>query len=237
MRSTKRLPATARYILDAWMTAALLALMAYERIGQATHEWVGVLLFVLFAGHHFLNRRWWPGLRGGRWNAFRALQTLLALLALAAMLCPIVSGVWLSQTVFTWLPISGGRSTARTIHMLAAYWGYVVMGLHLGLHGGGILAALRRTAHRPAASGFGKWVLRLLGFALAGYGAAAFVRRGLPDYLFLRTHFAFFDYEEPLALFFADYAAILALFVLAGYWLGRAAQRASAPKGGNRVKI
>ena len=202
MRSTKRLPATARYILDAWMTAALLALMAYERIGQATHEWVGVLLFVLFAGHHFLNRRWWPGLRGGRWNAFRALQTLLALLALAAMLCQIVSGVWLSQTVFTWLPISGGRSTARTIHMLAAYWGYVVMGLHL-----------------------------------AGYGAAAFVRRGLPDYLFLRTHFAFFDYEEPLALFFADYAAILALFVLAGYWLGRAAQRASAPKGGKRVKI
>lgn len=206
------------------MTVGLLALMAYERIGQAAHEWVGVGMFVLFVAHHILNRRWWASLARGRWTPFRALQTLLALAVLATMLCQMVSGVWLSQTVFAFLPISGGRSLARTVHLLAAYWGFVALGLHLGLHWGGMLAAFRRIT-KPVTGG-GRWALRGLGILLAGYGAVAFVRRGLPDYLFYRTQFGFFDYEEPLVFFFADYIAILALFVFAGYWLARLTQAA-----------
>ena len=92
----------------------------------------------------------------------------------------------------------------------------------LGLHGGGMLTAFRR-AVRPLVGG-GRWVLRIFGTAAAGYGAVAFVRRGLPDYLFYRTQFGFFDDSEPLVFFFADYLAILALFVFAGYWLARLAQ-------------
>ena len=94
----------------------------------------------------------------------------------------------------------------------------------LGLHGGGTLAAFRRTV-RPVAGG-GRWALRLLGAAVAGYGAVAFMRRGLPDYLFYRTQFGFFDDSEQLVFFFADSLAILALFVFAGYWLARLAQSA-----------
>lgn len=92
----------------------------------------------------------------------------------------------------------------------------------LGLHGGGMLTAFRR-AVRPAAGG-GRWALRLLGAAVAGYGAVVFVRRGLPDYLLYRTQFSFFDYSKPLVFFFDDSLAILALFVFAGYWLARLAQ-------------
>ena len=98
----------------------------------------------------------------------------------------------------------------------------MALGLHLGLHWGGMLTAFRR-AVRPAAGG-GRWALHLLGAAVAGYGAVAFVRRGLPDYLLYRPRFGFFDDSEPLVFFFADYLAILALFVFAGYWLARLAQ-------------
>ena len=94
----------------------------------------------------------------------------------------------------------------------------------LGLHGGEMLTAFHRAA-RPLAGG-GRWALRIFGTAAAGYGAVAFVRHGLPDYLFYRTQFGFFDYSEPLVFFFADYLAILALFVFAGYWLARLAQSA-----------
>jgi len=34
--------------VDIGMTAALLLLMAYELVGQAAHEWIGIGMFVLF---------------------------------------------------------------------------------------------------------------------------------------------------------------------------------------------
>lgn len=205
-----------RMAVDLLMTVGLLALMAYERIGQAAHEWVGTGMLVLFAAHHILNRRWCASLPRGRWTPFRVLQTLLALLVLAAMLCQMVSGIWLSRTVFAFLPISGGQSLARTVHLLAAYWGFVALGLHLGLHWGGMLASFHRVT-KPVMGG-GQWALHGLAILLAGYGALAFVRRGLPDYLLYRTQFGFFDYEKPLVFFFA------------GYWLARLAQAAGKLK-------
>ena len=43
--------------VDVAMTIALLLLMAYELIGQAAHEWLGIGMFVLFIIHHILNRK------------------------------------------------------------------------------------------------------------------------------------------------------------------------------------
>ncbi len=63
--------------------------------------------------------------------------------------------------------------------------------------------------------------LRVLGAAIAGYGLAAFVRRGLPTYMLLQTHFVFFDFGEPMALFYLDYLAMMGTFV----WLGHGAMR------------
>jgi hypothetical protein len=36
-----------------------------------------------------------------------------------------------------------------------------------------------------------------------------------------QTHFAFFDYDEPLALFYLDYLAIMGLLTAAGYYLSK----------------
>lgn len=44
--------------VDIGMTVALLLLMAYELIGQAAHEWIGIAMFVLFILHHILNISW-----------------------------------------------------------------------------------------------------------------------------------------------------------------------------------
>ena len=42
--------------VDVVITIALLLLMAYELIGQAAHEWLGIGTFTLFVLHHILNR-------------------------------------------------------------------------------------------------------------------------------------------------------------------------------------
>ena len=56
--------------IDIGMIAGLLFLMAYELIGQAAHEWLGIGMFVLFIAHHILNRRWWGRLAKGRYTLF-----------------------------------------------------------------------------------------------------------------------------------------------------------------------
>lgn len=80
----------------------------------------------------------------------------------------------------------------------------------------------------------GRVQLRLAGAAAALYGVYAFVRNQIPAYLFLRAHFVFFDYERPAALFFADYLAMMALFVFLAHWLS-SLLRPAAP-GANAAK-
>ena len=101
--------------------------------------------------------------------------------------------------------------------MLCSYWGFLLMSLHLGLHWSMILTAVRRFSKA-------QW-LRWLGWLTAACGVYALWKRGLPKYLFLRTHFAFFDYGEPVLFFFADYLAIMRLFIFCGYYGSRLLNR------------
>ena len=55
------------------------------------------------------------------------------------------------------------------------------------------------------------WILRILGAAVAAYGAYAFVERGIGGYMSLQNMFVFFDFEEPLILFYIDYIAVMGL--------------------------
>lgn len=120
------------------------------------------------------------------------------------------SGIILSSYIFAGLRIRGWSALARQVHMLCSYWGFLLMSLHLGLHWSMVLAAVRRFSKA-------QW-LRWLGWLTAAYGVYALWKRGLPEYLFLRTHFVFFDYEEPVLFFFADYLAIMGLFIFCGYY-------------------
>lgn len=203
--------------IDIGMTVGLLFLMAYELIGQAAHEWLGIGMFVLFIAHHILNRRWWGRLAKGRYTLFRLWQTLLVFLALASMLGSMVSGVILSRHALAFLPISGGRAFGRNLHMLSAYWGFAVMSLHLGLHWSMMMGAAGRLS--GGSRKMPKGILRILTLLIAAYGLYAFVKRDIGSYMLLKIQFAFFDFEEPLLLFMLDYLAVMGLFVAAGYYL------------------
>ena len=45
------------------------------------------------------------------------------------------------------------------------------------------------------------------------------MKRDFGNYILLRYHFVFFDFEELFALFLLDYVAIMRLFVCVGYYL------------------
>lgn len=199
-----------KLILDAAMTLGLLFLMGYQFWGDTAHEWVGAGMFLVFIAHHILNRTWYQALFHGRYTPVRVFGLVVNLLVFLAMVGLMVSGVMLSREVFAFLPISGGMSFARLLHLEASHWGFVLMTLHLGLHWKIVLGQFQqgKKGKRPARIA----VLAVLGAGVAVCGLSAFVRRQLPSYLFLQTQFAFFDFSEPVILFYLDYLAIMGLF-------------------------
>lgn len=207
----------AKICVDIGMTIALLFLMTYELIGQAAHEWLGIGIFVLFILHHILNRKWSGSLLKGKYTPLRIWQTTLVLLLLAAMIGSMVSGVILSRHAISFLPIKGGRPFARSLHMLASYWGFVLMSLHLGLHWRMMIGMAGKMMKKPSA--VRTWTLRILALAIAVYGVYAFIKRDIGSYMLLKIQFVFFDFEEPLIVFLLDYMAIMGLFVFIGHYL------------------
>ncbi len=210
--------------VDILMTVALLLLMAYSlvcgsnpAVGEAVHEWLGTGMFALVVLHHILNRKWIGSVLKGKYTPYRIVQTTLAVLVLLAMCGSMVSGILLSRTVFLFLGIRGGQAAAQTLHMLSAYWGFVFLSLHLGLHWSGIMSMARR--HTKKSSKVCKWALRTIAALIAVYGAYAFVKRDFGNYMLLRYHFVFLDFEEPLGVFLLDYVAIMGLFVYVGYYI------------------
>ena len=218
--------------IDLVMTVLLLCQMAYMLVGETVHEYLGTAMFVLFILHHLLNRNWYRSLKKGRYGAVRVLQTAVNTLVLLCMLGLMVSGVILSREVFAFLPIQGGMGFARILHMLASYWGFVLMSVHLGLHWGMVMGMARRLCRTKEGSAVRTVVLRLLAAAVCIFGIYAFVKNNIADYLFQRSQFVFFDMEQPLALFFAEYLAMMGLWVGLAYYLSRALQRLSTGKEG-----
>lgn len=202
--------------VDMAMTAVLLLLMTYERIGQAAHEWLGIGMFVLFVLHHILNGKWCKALLKGKYTVLRVFQTTLVVAVLFCMLGSMVSGVMLSRYAFAFLPINAGRSFARMLHMLSAYWGFVFMSLHLGFHWGMMMGIAKKPFKKPSV--IRKWILRTAAILIAGYGIHAFIQRDIGSYMLLKNLFAFFDFEEPILLFMLDYIAVMGLFVTISYY-------------------
>ena len=199
----------AKITIDVLMTALLVVLMAYPVTGQAVHEWVGAGMFLLFLAHHIFNLYWLKTLGKGKYNGQRILQTVVDVLLLADMLALMFSGIRLSRYVFTFLPGLGSAATARRLHMLASYWGLVLMGFHLGLHWGAVTAPLRRRFGGKA--GPLPWCA---GTAAGLYGAYAAWKHQIWQYLTLRSEFIQFDFDRPAALYFWDHFSMMALFAL-----------------------
>ena len=165
-----------------------------------------------------MNYKWLTLLFKGKYSAVRILNTAVNVLVFVCMLGLMYSGIVMSRFVLAFLPINGGAAFARKIHMLCSYWGLVLMSLHLGLHWNVIMGIVRKIT-KAKKSSVRAVVLRLFAVITAGYGAYAFVKRNVMDYLLLKIQFAFFDMSESLVSFILDFAAIMGLFAVVGYYV------------------
>lgn len=218
MGNGKRHRKAANRIVDLLMVILLPLLMAYSLIGEVFHEVVGTAMLLLFLMHHFLHWKWWKAICKGRYSPYRICTTILNIILTALMLAQPLSGIAMSRHLYS-LPIfTGTAGTARQIHMVLAYWCYVLMCFHLGLHVDAMIRSVKMADRdRP----FIRWGIRILVLSISAYGVYAFVKRGFPGYMFMRTIFAFLDFGEPIIFFFADYMAVMILFAACGCLAGR----------------
>lgn len=187
------------------MVLLLPLLMAYSLVGEAFHEVAGSLMLVLFIIHHWLNRAWWKNLFRGKYVAQRVFQTVLNFLLFLFMIFQPLCGILMSKHLYSFLPTANLSSLARAIHLPLANWGFVLMSLHAGTHLGAMLPKKKKA------------IVPCFLSAVSLYGVYAFFKRQIPDYMFLRLPFVFFDYSEPRLFFFADYLAVMILFAVLGY--------------------
>lgn len=195
--------------IDILMTVLLLFLMGYQFWGQVAHEWAGAAMFLLFIAHHILNRSWCKNLFKGKYSILRALYLIVNLALFAVMVGMMISGILLSRHVFVFLPIQGGASFGRIVHMVCAYWGFVLMALHLGLHWNMMLKRAKIKKKIPAF---------LCSTVVAVYGLSVFLRRSLIEYMLLRTEFVFLDFGESKLYFYAEYLAMMGLFIYVAHY-------------------
>lgn len=125
---------TIKIMIDIGMTVCLLLLMPYSLLGETAHEWIGMAMLVLFIAHHILNRKWLASVTKGKYTLFRGVQTALAMIMFILMTGSMISGILLSNHIFGMVRIEGSYMMARQVHMFCAYWGLIIMSLHLGMH-------------------------------------------------------------------------------------------------------
>lgn len=198
--------------IDLLMTALLLCLMAYQVTGQKLHEWFGAGMLILFIVHNILNIRWYGNLFKGKYKLLRIVQTIVNVSVLISMLCLGYSGIVMSRHVFAALPIHGPMATARSMHMAASYWGFVLMSIHLGMHLGMIGGMFRRLLKGRKLPNVSVWGLRLAAIVIAGYGLVCFIQKDIASYMFLKNQFVFFDFQQSAVSVFAEYITMMGLW-------------------------
>ena len=199
-----------RLPLDIMMTLVSIVLMGGNYLFPAdiVHEILGVALFVLWAIHIFLNLRWYGAIFKGKYNPCRIMQTVINCCILICTIFLMISGIILSNYLFTFLNIQSGLGFARIAHLLSSHWYYLFMSLHIGLHMGRLFQNVA-TKKLP-------WILLVL---TSLYGLYSFIARGVWKYLILRQQFFFFDLERGYVLFALDYISIIILFATISHLL------------------
>ncbi len=223
--------------IDISMTILSVILMGGNYLFPAdiVHEILGFALFLLWAVHISLNRRWYGAIFKGKYNPYRVMQTVINCSILICTIFLMISGIILSNHLFTFLGIEKGLGFARIAHLLASHWYYLFMSLHIGLHVGMISNKIKQKSQAEKDSSLTKnanleeesiskeavrrIIFRILLTLVCVYGIYAFITRGVWKYLILQQQFFFFDLERGYILFAIDYISIIILFATLSHLL------------------
>jgi hypothetical protein len=200
-----------RLMIDLTMTILLLVAMAYHITGNAIHELVGVVLIILFMAHNILNKRWYSTIFKGRFNVRRILSIVVNLLFLVSMAVIIISGFPISSEVFPYIPVENDM-ILRQIHIQASYWGFIFMGVHIGMSWGTMINAVRKMTRITGTSRIRTISLRIIAVLIVVYGVQNSFEREMLSRLTIYNPFGWSSDESSLG-FLIDHLAIVGIYI------------------------
>ena len=204
--------------VDFIMILLLLALMGYPITDEKIHEWLGISMLLMFIIHNILNIQWYKNLFKGKYTVFRICQTMLNVIMTLVLIALMSSGLMMSSYVFGGHVIEGMVALGREMHLPTAYWGFVLMSLHFGLHWGMIMGMSRQMIGIKTPSKIRGAILRILALGIAIFGIRNFIKHDLLSYMLLKTEFAFFDYEQTGISFFIEYLSMMGTCIFVAYY-------------------
>lgn len=207
-----------KMILDLLMTILLPLLMIQALAGEELHEWIGILMFILFIMHHILNVNWYKKFLKGKYNVVRGIGILVNTAILICMTFIAISGVLLSQYVFAFLDVSQGISFARAAHMICTHWLFVFTSIHLGIHLNVIKNYIEQSTKRKLGTVSSR-VLKILFVTITIYAVKVFIDTKLWRYMFYPTQFMFYDFDQTAFRVYLDYVSMMILFAVIGYFI------------------
>jgi hypothetical protein len=196
---------------DLIMTFLMLIAMAYYITGNMVHEVVGVVVLLLFIVHNFLNRRWYRAILKGKHNLRRILQIGINLLFLVTMIVMIVSALFISSDLFPFISIDNDMML-RQIHVQTAYWGFIIMAVHIGLSWEMITNSFRRMTGITGTNRIRTVALRILAVLIVAYGVHSSIEGEMGYKLFIYNPFGWFNDDSPL-WFLIDHLSIMGIYV------------------------
>lgn len=199
-----------RLVVDGLLALLLPVLVSFVLTGRLVHEWLSLGMMAVLAIHHATNGYWMKNLRRGRYDAARTIGTAVNILMLLDVLLLLATGVLLSKYALGWLGLKPYRPPhCHAVHIAAAYWGLILMGLHIGLHTPRIVGVLRLKKHPRI-----RLACRFICLTIAAYGVYAFVGQRVGDYLTAASHFV--NCETTPFLFLLENCAMVVLFAVFG---------------------
>lgn len=196
-----------RLLLDGGIFIGTLLCMAYMWTGAFNHEVIGTLVIVAVVGHLFINRRWYGKAftsKGVPMNGWRKTINCLLLFVTLGMT---VSSLLLSEYLFAFLGL-GGAKVGLTPHLICGYWGFIMMALHIGMHGTMLLAQWKKTAAGQWMAA-NPWVGKALAAVTVIYGIYGMWVQQYGAHLFMRIGTSDLAYGHSFWLFNAEQLAIV----------------------------
>ncbi|MCB2293990.1 DUF4405 domain-containing protein [Clostridium algoriphilum] len=174
-----------KIVLDTLMAVVFVLLFNYKMLGMLFHEVAGLAIGAVILLHCGLNWKWIKGVSLKICNSKLPTKTRIGysinILLLLNVIIIIISGIFISKTLFPGLALSGGKSL-QSLHITLSYCSLLLIGIHIGLHWNWVMITFRKifkiTEKKKIYSHFSKiLVVLLLSFGIYSTYSVKFVSK------------------------------------------------------------
>lgn len=96
---------------------------------------------IIFILHHIFNGKWYKTIFHGKYSVIKMIYIVIDFLLLINVIILVLSGISMSEILpFRFMPLS----LARLLHMVLAYWGFILIAIHLGLYSQIIIKPIKK---------------------------------------------------------------------------------------------